>query len=319
MKILFKITPTEFWLKIINALRKDFPEHTFVYGSDEAFVKENITDADAVVAGRIYDPELDCAKRLKALFIPFAGLDAFPLKRLSEMGITISNSHAASPYVAERTIALILALLGKVAFFDRDLRRGYWHRGEFWESLWGKTIGIWGVGSIGRKIAQLLKPFNCRIRGVKNSPDALDYFDSVTAFPEEMIQGSDIIISTLPLTPSTEGLISWRYLSLMEYKYFVNVGRGGTVVEKDLWRALEERILKGAALDAWFDYPRGRAQPIMPSAYPFHELDNVVLSPHAASHAEEARQANIVQTAENIRAFVNTGRPTNIVDAVKGY
>ena len=316
MKVFFNISTTDvettdFWIKTIETLREAFTDDQFVYGKEQ--IEMHLADCDVIVTGRISETKIDRAKKLKALFIPFAGTDAFPLEKLKENGILVSNSHASSPFVAERTLALALALLGKVCHFDNSLRNGMWHRNEFWTSLRMKKVGIWGAGHIGKDIAKLFSAFDCEIFGVRNSHKKVSNIQLLSTY--EMIEKSDIIISCLPLTKKTTGLISWKYLSLMHNKYFINVGRGGLVIEKDLWKATEEGVLKGLALDAWFNYPKGKTQPIFPSSYPFHELDNVVLSPHACSHAKQARYANITQTAKNIQIFIEKGQlesPVNL-------
>ena len=181
MKVFFNISTTHgsttgvettnFWIKTIENLRKTFPDDQFVYGKEQ--IELHLPNCGAIVTGRISKTEIDRAKKLKALFIPFAGTDAFPLEKLKENRILVSNSHASSPYVAERTLALTLALLGKICHFDNSLRSGMWHRNEFWTSLRMKKVGIWGTGNIGRNIAKLFSAFDCEIFGVRNSREKI--------------------------------------------------------------------------------------------------------------------------------------------------
>ena len=94
----------------------------------------------------------------------------------------------------------------------------------------------------------------------------------------------------------------------MNGKFLVNVGRGDAVDEEGLYEALKEGILRGAAIDVWYQYPKGGETTAEPSKYPIHELPNVVLSPHLAGFTPQSARLNIEQTIENIRAFLKTGK-----------
>ena len=106
-------------------------------------------------------------------------------------------------------------------------------------------------------------------------------------------------------------MINARILSTMAGKFIVNVGRGEVVEEKALYEALKNGVLKGAGLDVWYTYPQpGKTGGIqLPSTYPFHELPNVVLSPHVGGLTPHAVEMNISQTIENMRTYLKTGRP----------
>ena len=99
----------------------------------------------------------------------------------------------------------------------------------------------------------------------------------------------------------------------MKGKYLVNVGRGETVNEEALYNALKDGTLSGAAIDVWYNYPGKKAEPVFPSHTPIYELPNVVLSPHKSSHTVEAINAMIDDTFENIRQYILTGKPGNVV------
>ncbi len=278
-------------------------------------LEQHLPDADGIVAGRFWPDKFAKADNLKALFIPFAGYDAFDIEQIAQRGVIIANSHGASSYVAERAIGLAISLLGKICYFSRELREGCWHRGEFWTAMQDLKIGIWGVGSIGKNIARLLSGFHCPAFGFSRKKKSQEkYFDEIFTDVDKFIEIVDIFFITIPLTNSTRGSIDEIVLGKMNGKYLIHISRGPVVEEKALYNALKNGILKGASLDCWYNYPRGKKQPILPSAYPFHKLDNILLSPHACSHTDTARAANIEMTRKNIDAFIDTGMPISIVE-----
>ncbi|HEY3250649.1 MAG TPA: NAD(P)-dependent oxidoreductase, partial [Ignavibacteria bacterium] len=203
--------------------------------------------------------------------------------------------------------------------FHDDLKKGFWNRSieekDMWTSLYNKNVGIIGYGHIGKNIAKLLKPFNCHIIGfkktIKESSDNL--FNEVTTDLSYAIDQSQILFITLPSNESTKEIISKELLTKMNGKYIINVGRGDTVNEEGLYEALKGGILAGAALDVWFNYPGKNEEPVLPAYKPFWELPNVIFSPHKSSHVEEAVKAMIDDTFDNIRMYLKTGKPGNIV------
>lgn len=313
-KIFFKTEPTEIYRKNIEILEKRYPNIAFPIGISEDAINEHLPDADGVVAGRFWQYELELAKSLRVLFIPFAGLDAFDIPIIASKGVVIANSNAASPFVAERALGLALSMLGKICWFDGELRRGYWHRDYFWQSLRDLRVGIWGVGHIGKEIAKLLCPFGCEITGlVRDITRDVEGFSNLLNNVDEFLESSDVVFIAIPLNKRNRNIIDEKVLMKMKGKYLVNISRGAVVDEEALYNALKNNTLSGAAIDCWYNYPRGRAEPIMPSTFPFHELDNIVVSPHACSHTNSARSANIEMTRKNIEAYINTGEPINIV------
>ena len=113
---------------------------------------------------------------------------------------------------------------------------------------------------------------------------------------------------TLPLTDETREMFNAEILATMKGKFLVNVGRGHVVEEEGLYHALKTGILKGAAIDTWYTYPGKGKRHVSPSRYPIHELPNVVLSPHTAGFTPQSARLNILQTFENIRSFIQTGK-----------
>ena len=260
--------------------------------------------------------------------MPFTGLNHFPLRLIKERKILISNTHAQSKYVAEKAVALALALLGRVVEYHNGLKQGNWFRlfdaDDTWQSIRGKTCGILGYGSIGKNIAKILKAFECRIIGFKKhlgrDTSEYEFADEISDNLSEVLDKSEIIFVCLPLNKETKGLLTGKVLINLQGKYLINVARGEIISENALFSALKDGILAGAALDVWYNYPgKNRKEPVFPSSKPIYELPNVVISPHKSSNTTDAINAMIDDTLENIRSYLLTGKTKNTVDKERYY
>ena len=312
----------------IDSLASRHPDHVFLVarGRDQLF--ELITDADVLIDHRVSGELLSRASRLKWLFVPFTGVNSVPFDLLAPRGIRVSNNHGNASLVAERAVALALSLAGRVAEFDRGLRQGRWFRNEsrdnpfqFWESVRGQNTLILGTGAIGRGIAALMRPFGCRIVGWRRRRGAPvpPGFDAVAGSLEEALEACDLCFVALPLTDATRNLIGRKELALLKGSRLINVARGPVIDEAAMYDSLVGRELAGAALDVWNRYPEPFYADRLPSEYPFHELDNVVLSPHAGSHAPEGKEGQLAGTIANIEALIRNGQPDDFADPVVGY
>ncbi len=319
MNILFFHSLNDYWLKKLPSLENEFPSVQFVKEINPDDMLSYLKDADAVVCGRLTTEQIDNAPNLKAIFIPFTGVDSFPMEYIRSKNIPVSNTHANAGYVAEKAVSLALALLGRIVEFDNDLRNGVWNLRLnptfYWTTIQGKTCAVLGYGKIGQSIAKFLKPYNCRIIAYKKHINSIiPYADDITDNLQYAIEKSDIIFLSLPLTEHTKNIISKEVLADMEGKYLINIGRGDLIDEEGLYLALKNGILRGAAIDVWYNYPSSlKPEPVFPSKYPFHNLKNVVISPHKSGFTKQSIEGMIDDTIENIRFFLKTGVPSNIV------
>jgi phosphoglycerate dehydrogenase-like enzyme len=306
----------------------EYPDHIFSVVTTRDELYSQIVDSDVLVDHRLTAEILEAAPVLKWFFLPFTGVNSVPWDLLENRGIRVSNNHGNAAIVAERAFALALDAMGRISEFDRGLRRGYWHRNEsrkepfvLWNSLKGKRVAILGVGAIGSHIARYLQPFTSNIIGFRRrlSQAIPPGFRSVTTQIEEALDGADLCFVTLPMTPVTKGIIGENELALLEGGYVVNVSRGDIIRESALYEALRTGSLLGAALDVWYRYPKPFDADQLPSEYPFHRLENLVLSPHAGSHATEGKMGQLEGALENIAALIDTGSPRDVVDPDRGY
>ncbi|HKK49401.1 MAG TPA: NAD(P)-dependent oxidoreductase, partial [Alkalispirochaeta sp.] len=146
-----------------------------------------------------------------------------------------------------------------------------------------------------------------RHSGMEGVPEGL--FDKVFTDLETAVSGVDVVVSTLPLTAATRGLVGRSELAAMRDATLVNVGRGEVIQEEALYRALRDRTVRGAALDTWYRYPDPPGSTQLPSRFPFHELDNVVLSPHLGGYNVAATRASAREVTDAVARWIADGAP----------
>lgn len=314
------------WKKKLEPLWNEFPAVEFV--TDISQAEEHLADADVLVGGKPGREVIERAGKLSFIVVPFAGVNHLPLDLIRKRGIRVANSHGNARYVAERTVAMILAFYGKIIDYHNDLReQALWHgfwvgRGldDTWESLDGKSCVVLGTGEIGRATARLLKPFGVKLIGYKRTPtdEPPENFDIMVYDLDKALQMGEIVVIALPSTDKTAGLLNRDRLSSMNGKFLVNVGRGSIVEEKALYDALDEGVLRGAAIDCWYRYPEGGTVG-EPSAYPIHRESKVVLSPHVAGFTAQSVEKNVDHAVKNLAAYLGGGKAPFETDTAEGY
>ncbi len=328
MKVLFYQNPPKNW----EALFKKAKEEENFNGEIEFIFKENFDDfkdeVEVFIGGFIDKESIIKAKNLKLIQVPYAGVDPIPLDIVKERKIIVSNAHENALTVAEHGFALLLALSKNLVTHDKDLRKGVWHGWMANEpnfEVYGKTLGIIGLGSIGREMAKRAKAFGMKVIGTKKDVNKdrelfKDFVDEIYPMEqlENVIEKSLFIFVSVPLTKETVNLISERELNLMKDKYLINISRGKVINEEALFNALKNEVLKGAAIDVWYIYPKP-GEKIFPSKYPFHELDNVIMTPHSAGFTIESVQRNWLFTFKNVIKLAKGEKIESIVDPEKGY
>ena len=326
MKVVFANPLNRIWVESIEHLRMEFPDVEFI--TEKKDVDREMPRARALTASNLSREQLQSCRDLEIIFVPHVGVNTLPAGELASRNIRVSNVHGNSRYVAERAMAMTLCFYGRVIECHEDLKASLWHgfwvgKGvqDSWNSIQGRTCAIIGVGQIGKYLARYLKAFDCRVIGFrrKQARDIPEGFDEISPDLDEAVNESELIFIALPLTEQTRGLFSAEMLSHMQGKFLVNVGRGEIVDEEGLYRALKDGVLLGAAIDVWYNYPKGGEEIAEPSRYPIHELPNVILSPHLAGFTPQAAGLNIEQTIENIRSFLRTGNPVFEVDLGQMY
>lgn len=285
---------------------------------------------EVLISGRASVAQLALAKRLKSIIVPWAGVPPQLRAAVREFpGVSIHNLHHNAPETAELAMALLLACAKSVVPIDQALRKGDWTPGyndSHSIRLAGKTAVVLGFGAIGQRIARACLGLGMRVIAHRRSPSASHELVEVRG-PSDLdasLGEADVLVLALPQTDETVGLIGRRELSLMkDGAILVNIARGNLVEEQALYDALVSGKLRAAGIDVWYRYPEnpeGKAVPdsascTFPSSLPFHELPNVVMSPHRGGASAEVELARIQAIAE----LLNTQPMPNRIDLNRGY
>ena len=277
------------------------PEQT-----QEALIRE-ATNVDYILArGRlkITREVLDQAVNLRMIQRSGVGLDALDLEAIREKGIPLYvNQGVNSESVAEHALLLILACLRKLPTINTNTKNGIWKKqeqGVQTAELKGKTVGIIGMGSIARRLAELLKPFQVRIlyynRTQKEAAFEAEYNMQFVDM-EELLACSDIVTIHCALTAETENLINSESIQRMkDGAILINTARGGIVDPIAVADALQNGKLSYAALDVHAEEP-------IPEDYPLNNVDNVILTPHIAGVTSDSFRTMIHDAFRNIVCF----------------
>jgi phosphoglycerate dehydrogenase-like enzyme len=286
---------------------------------------EDLDPSTQVWVGSGFDRQIGTLlPHLRAVVVPWAGPSRELISLVRSMpGVSLHNLHHNAGATAEMAIALLLAVAKSVVPRDRALRQGDWgRRGRAASArlLHGGTALILGYGAIGRRIARACRALGMRIVAVRREADPSDpaWIFGVTDLPR-LLSKADAILCSLPLTTQTEGLMGASELSLLPaHTIVVNVGRGPVFDEAALYEALASGRLWGAGLDVWWNYPPGEDR-CLPSALPFHTLDNVVMTPHCGGWAEFIDSFRFRELARLLRRVRDGDWSANLVNLDRGY
>ena len=287
-------------------------------GDPEALRRE-LADADALLCNRLEPGDTAGATRLRLVQALSAGADRVDPAAVPP-GCTLCNLFGHEQAMAEWVLMAMLALSRRLLAYDRRLREGDWAPGLPWEvELAGRVVATIGYGHIGRRVAELARAIGMEVVAATRSPSAerADGLRRLTALDElgGVLEEADFAVVAVPSTPETRALVGAPELeALGPDGYLVNVARGDVVDERALYEALRDGTIAGAALDVWYRYPRGGA-PTLPSALPFHELENVLMTPHVSGRTTGTQERRAAFLAEQLRRLAD-GRPLENVLAV---
>jgi phosphoglycerate dehydrogenase-like enzyme len=252
------------------------------------------------------------------------GVDTFDLAALPP-GVAVCNAFGHETAIAEYVVMTMLALHHRL--FDIA---GEFRQHASWRSSWveggaphgevrGSTLGIIGLGRVGREVARRAAPFSCHILAANRTPRPIgDGVERLYPLAEldRMLPACDTVAVCTALGPETTGLLDARRIALMKPNSFlINIARGPVVDEDALYAALSERRIAGAAIDVWWRYPNAAEPNRRGSRHPFHELPNVIVTPHNSGWTTGMTRRRWDEIAENLNRFVRGEPLINIVAA----
>ena len=274
---------------------------------------ERIRDADFIVNVRAYTPldhpTLEQLPRLRMIAVLGTGTDNVDLQAADRLGIVVTNAPGANARsVTEHAIALMLAVARQIPAHDRNLRAGEWRHYEGVE-LDGKTLGVVGLGNIGRAVAMIGSALGMKVIGWSPTHDADRAARAGVSLVEfgELLRESDVISLNVALSDKTRRLIGADELAMMRRSaILINTARGPLIDEQALIAALQQGLIRGAGLDVY------ETEPLPPESH-LLQLENVVLTPHSGWVTGEASRRLLAMPVHNIAEFI-AGRPVNVVN-----
>jgi phosphoglycerate dehydrogenase-like enzyme len=298
----------------MERIRAAAPNAECRFFENQAELEAQIEEAE-VVAGSVSAPALARAKRLKWVHSWAAGVNRQLFSEMvgSSVILTCSKSNGAIP-LAEHAMMLMLMLNRQAMLWIRAQAEHRWER-RFHGELNGLTCGIIGLGYSGQDLALKCKAFHMRVIGVSRSGTVVPNVDEVLPRQRltDLLQQSDFVVVTAPLTPTTRGMLGEaEFRSMKPTGYYICFSRGGIADDAVLLRALQEGWIAGAGLDAHGEEP-------LPPDSPFWSLPNTIVTPHNGATTHATRQRGIDIFVDNLRRYV-AGEPLrNVVDKSAGY
>lgn len=293
-------------------LRRTRREHewTFADAADRAAVRAAIGSAEVLVCSRLTADEMPEDAVVRLVHATGAGIDRIDLTQLPAAAVLCNTGHHG-PAIAEHVLMTALMLRRRAVAADAQMREGEWRTiatapgTPYHRTLAGSTLGLIGYGEIGRSVAHLAKAFGMRVIALRRHPEATgagtELLDRVYGEDQlhPLLDESDIVVITAPLTESTRGLIDADALAhLHPEALIINVARGAIIDEDALYDALAADRIGGAAIDVWWGAPQGTDAPA--DVHRFAGLERVILTPHYSGHAREVFTARAADIARNI-------------------
>ena len=281
---------------------------------DERELIRRVADARAAVNirahARFSEAVFAACPALKLVSVWGTGTDNIDVHAAGMRGVTVCNTPGINAFaVAEHALTLMLAVARKITLLDAEMRQGRWPR-EMLTQLLGKTLGVFGFGTIGSRMAGLGRGIGMRVLGwsARGDEARIRAAGALPATKDEILAAADVISLHVRLVPDTRGFIGRKELARMKpTAILVNTGRGALVERDALLAALRDRRIMGAGLDVFHQEPIAPDDPIV-------TLPNVVCSPHNAGQTPEVIQEGLMAAVENVAGFLR-GKPDHVIVA----
>lgn len=304
-------------------LRSEFPQIHIVHLSSYDRLNEEIRDAEICLAWSLRPQQFLAARKLRWIHSPAAAVHQLIFPELVNSDVVLTNARDVhGPVVAEHVIALILALAKKIPQAVRLQQRRVWGQQQIWEEpprpgeILDASLGLVGVGSIGREVAKRAAALSMRVMASREHPQKGNAGLAKVFGPDqldELLSQADFVVLAAPVTPNTKGLIDAARLDKMKPdSYLINVSRGSLVDEPALVSALKKKRIAGAALDVFSEEP-------LPAESPLWNLENILITPHTAGLTEKLWPRHYALFTENLRRYLKHEPLLGLVDKQSGY
>jgi len=282
-------------------------------------VAERIKEQDIVISNKVIlnESNMKDALNLKLICVAATGTNNIDLEYARTRGIAVSNvAGYSTESVVQHTFAMLFYLMENLKYYDEYVKSMSYTKSDIFtylerpfEELWGKTWGIIGLGTIGSSVASIARAFGCRVVYYSTSGKNQN-FQYERLELDKLLEQSNIVSIHAPLNEKTKNLIDYKCLQAMKKSaLLLNLGRGGIVNEFDLAKALDEDLIKGAALDVLETEPIKPDNPLLD----LKKKDKLFITPHIAWASVQARKRLINELKLNIKAFLNNERRNRIV------
>lgn len=289
-------------------------------GSSDAAVAAALIDADAV-SPIGWTPSMPPAPKLKLLQVAGAGTDAVNMAAVPP-GVTVCNAFGHDAAIGEYCLLAMMAWCHRFPELSRVLDKGYLRHEDranlaHHDEIGGKTVGILSLGRIGKAVAERAHALGARVLGCNRTPLAkASGVDEMIVWEDRgrLFAESDFVVVTTALSAETKGLVDAALLGRMKADgVIVNVARGAVIDEDALYAGLAKNRIGGAIIDVWWSYPSAATPEAPPSRHPFHQLSNVILTPHSSGWTTGMRRRRAGQIADNLDRLARGEPLQNVV------
>jgi len=318
----FELWKAPAWLS--QVVQEEFPQVRVVHLDSYDGVESEITDAEIAIAWSLRPEQIKSAKKLHWIHSPAAAVHQLIYPELVHSDIILTNAREVhGPVVAEHVIALIFALAKQIPCAVRFQQKHVWGQEPMWDSrsrpreIAGATLGLVGLGSIGREVATRAAALGMRVIAVRENPEKEkpEPVEQVFASSQldTLLTQSDYVVLAAPITPESRGLMSAARVAKMKSDAcLINVGRGQLIDESALAAALRNHTIGGAALDVFEKEP-------LPVDSPLWDLRNLLITPHTAGLTEKLWPRHYALIRENLRRYLAHEPLLAVVDKQRGY
>ncbi len=305
----------------VEKLRAEFPQIEFSHRNNYDNLEQWVTDVEILFTLSLRPDQFKAAHELKWLHCPAAAVHQFSFPEFVNSDVILTNGRDVhGPVVAEHVMALIFALAKNFHLVARFQQKREWGQEAVWYAnphprlISGATLGLVGLGSIGRPVARHASALGMHVVATRGNPEkgTVEGVEQVVPL-DQLLARSDYVVLAAPVTAATEYLIGAKQLARMKPEAcLINVSRGQLVDDAALTAVLREKKIGGAALDVFESEP-------LPADSPYWDLENVLITPHTAGLADQLWEREYVLFADNLRRYLAHQPLLALVDKQKGY